>query len=150
VLFEKVGNQAWIDGELNNIGWGAAHLGDYEYAKSCCEKALDTSLRIRPDDHSGIGLILDSLGFIAEQMGRLDDAISYYEQAKARFGINNDRYFAAATYEHIGYPYRALGRLADAREAWQVALRIYRDQQRSVDVERVRDALEGLSDSAGP
>jgi DNA-binding SARP family transcriptional activator len=143
-LFERIGNPAWIASELNNVGWVAAHLGDYEYANSCCEKALEMTRRHRPDDVSITGLVLDSLGYIAGGMGRYRDAVGYYEQARAQFALNDDTYFDAETLDHLGHPYRALGEFDKARETWQAALRLYREHERSADVQRVAGLLDEL------
>ncbi|HJP80074.1 MAG TPA: BTAD domain-containing putative transcriptional regulator [Pseudonocardiaceae bacterium] len=143
-LFERIGNPAWIASELNNVGWVAAHLGDYEYAKSCCEKALEMTRRHRPDDVSITGLVLDSLGYIAGSMGRHRESVAYYEQARAQFALNDDTYFDAETLDHLGYPYRALGEFDKAREAWKAALRLYREHERYTDVHRIQDLLDNL------
>jgi tetratricopeptide (TPR) repeat protein len=147
-LFEKVGYPVWIAGALNNVGWGAANLGEYEYAKECCERALALNRRHQPDDLSLIGTILDSLGFIAAGMGRHRDAIDYYEQARAQFATANDTYFDAETLDHLGHPYLALGEVGKAREAWQAALWLYRGHERSADAQRVQALLNELSGSA--
>lgn len=143
-LFEQIGNPAWIASELNNVGWVAAHLGDYWYARSCCEQALEMTRRYRPDDHSIMGLMLDSLGFIAGGMGQYRDAVDYYEKARVQFAINNDIYFDAETLDHLGHPYRALGEFDKAREAWEAALALYREHERSADVHRIQARLAEL------
>jgi hypothetical protein len=43
--------------------------------------------------------------------------------------------------EHLGQAYDALGKLGDARRTWQLALDLYRAQQRSADVHRVEQLL---------
>ena len=143
-LFEEIGYPVWIANELNNVGWVAAHLGDYEYAKSCCEKALEMNQTHLPDDPSLTGMMLDSLGFIAAGMGRYEDAIGYYEQARAQYASNDDTYFDAETLDHLGHPYRAMGKLDKARETWQAAVRLYREHKRFADVQRIQLLLDEL------
>ena len=143
-LFEQIGYPVWIANELNNVGWVAAHLGDYEYAKSCCEKALKMNHTHLPADPSLTGMMLDSLGFIAAGMGRHEDAIGYYDKARAQYASNDDTYFDAETLDHLGHPYRALGQLDKAREAWQAAMRRYRDHKRFADVQRIQALLDEL------
>jgi DNA-binding SARP family transcriptional activator/Tfp pilus assembly protein PilF len=144
-LFEQTGNPVWIAGGLNNVGWSAAHLGDYDYAKSCCEQALALYRRHRPDDHSGLGHLVDSLGYIANQMGRYEDAIDRYEQARAEYLIAGDVYFDAEVLDMLGSTYRSLGRLDKARESWQQAWQIYHDHQRPVAAQRIADQLAEIS-----
>ncbi|HEY4453601.1 MAG TPA: BTAD domain-containing putative transcriptional regulator [Pseudonocardiaceae bacterium] len=145
VLFERTGNPVWIAGGLNNAGWLAARLGDYEYARSCCDQAIALYRQHQPDDHSGLGHLLDSRGFVATRMGRYEDAIDYYEQARAEYLIAGNVYFDAEALEMLGNTYRALGTLDRARECWQQALQIYRDHQRTVAAQRLAEQLAEIS-----
>ena len=143
-LFEQIGYPVWIANELNNVGWVAAHLGDYEYAKSCCEKALKMNQSHLPADPSLTGMMLDSLGFIAAGMGRYEDAIGYYQRARAQYASSDDTYFDAETLDHLGHPYRALGQFDKARETWQAAKLRYREHKRFADVQRIQALLDEL------
>jgi tetratricopeptide (TPR) repeat protein len=144
-LFEKIGDPLWIASGLNNVGWNAAHLGDHEYAKSCCERAFATYQQHRPDDHSALGYLLDSLGYVANRMGSYGDAIAYYERARAEYVIANNNYFDADALEMLGNTYRALGQLDKARKHWQQAWQIYREHKRSGPGQRVQTLLDETS-----
>ena len=143
-LFEEIGHSPWIAITLNNIGWAAANLGDYEYAQECCEKALGMLQGERPQDPYGLGVLTDTLGFIAAGMGRYRDAIDYYEQARAYHAANKDTYFDAETLDHLGHPYLALGEVDQARAVWQEAARLYREHRRSADLARIQAQLDQL------
>jgi tetratricopeptide (TPR) repeat protein len=144
-LFKQTGNPAWIAGGLNNVGFSSAHLGDHEYAKSCCEQALETYRQHYPEDHSVIGHFLDSLGYIANQMNRYDDAISYYEQARAEYAITNDIYFDADALELLGDTYLKVGQLDKAREYLEQAWQHFHDHKRHTAAQRVQAQLDGLT-----
>ena len=144
-LAEKTGNQQWLAGALMNLAWALANQGDYEDAESYGARSLELRLRYSAEDHVGMGNLLDCLGFTVNGMGRYDEAISYYQSALAEYAINKTVYGDAETFEHLGHPYRSLGRLDEAREAWQQALDLCRQQNRPTDVERIQGLLDELS-----
>lgn len=146
-LFEKIGHPMWICTELMNLAWIAANRGDYDFARSYATRSLEMRLRHGPDDHTGMAALLDCLGFIANGMGRYHEAIDYYERSRARYALNKEAYGDAETLEHLGHPYRALGQSNKARESWEAALRICRDQHRSTDAQRIEELLDELSGS---
>lgn len=146
-LLEEIGNPAWIAATLNNIGFNAAFMGNHEYAKSSCEKALEVFKRSYPEDHSNIGHFLDSLGLIANKMGRYEEAISYYEQARAELAITGDVFFDADALEMLGDSYFMVGQADKAREYLAQARQIYHDHKRFAAAQRVQDRLDGISAS---
>ena len=148
-MWEKIGNPVWIAIGLSNVGWVAAHVGNYEYARSSCERAAQMMRQYQPDDRSSVGHMIDSLGYIAYQMGRYEEAIDYYEQSRAEYAISGDIYFDADALDMLGATYRALGQLDKARECWQQAWQIFHDHQRPVAAQRVADMLDKISADGG-
>jgi tetratricopeptide (TPR) repeat protein len=100
-----------------------------------------------PNDHSGAGLFLDSLGFIANRMGRYDEAIDYYQRARAQFAITGDTYFDADALEMLGDSYLMAGQADKAREYLEQAWKIFHNHKRLIGEQRVQDRLDGISAS---
>jgi tetratricopeptide (TPR) repeat protein len=146
-LAEQIGHPLWISIGMINLAWTSANLGDFGFAEPLAEQALELHLREAGDNHTGTGNMLDCLGFIANGTGRYDEAIARYQQARAHFAIIHDAYYDAETLEHLGHPHRALGQFDQASEAWAAALRLCRDQHRSVDAQRIEGLLAELSGS---
>ncbi|HEY4460315.1 MAG TPA: BTAD domain-containing putative transcriptional regulator [Pseudonocardiaceae bacterium] len=144
-LFEKVGNLFWVSSEMTNLGWLAANRGDFDYAKTLVERSLEIRGQQNLEDHAGDGNLVDCLGFIANGMGRYDEAIDYYQQARALYARSHDSYDDPETLEHLGHPLRSLGRIEETRAAWEAALRACREQQRATDAQRIEGLLAELS-----
>ena len=142
---EQIGDPIWIADEATNLGRIAADRGDFEYAKPLAERALEIRRQQNLGEHAGTGALLDILGFVANGMGRYQEAIDCYEQARAVYARNDNTYHDAETLEHIGHPLRALGRVDEARAAWKAALRVCREQRRPIDVGRIEGLLAELS-----
>ena len=143
-LAEQSGNPVWLSAELNHIAWIAANLGEFEYAKPHGDRALELRVQYPGVDTLNTGNIQDCLGFIANGMGEYEQAIRYYEQARANYALTSSLLSDLVTLEHLGHPYLALGKPDKAREVWEAALRVRRDQQRFADVARIQALLDGL------
>jgi DNA-binding SARP family transcriptional activator len=144
-LFEKIGNPAWSSIAMINIVWIMTNRGDHENAMPLAEKVLAMQRRHAPDDHTGLGNILDCLGFIANGMGRYRQAIDYYQQARAQYALTTNVLTDLETLEHLGHPHRSLGELAEAREAWEAALRLSQEHRRLDEAQRLTRLLAELS-----
>jgi DNA-binding SARP family transcriptional activator/tetratricopeptide (TPR) repeat protein len=125
---------------LNNVGWSAAQLGDYDLARSHCEDAL--ALNRRDHHREGEAATLDSLGYIAHHTGHHAQAVDYYRQALALFRDLGNAYEEANTLDNLGHPYAALGEYEQAHQVWQNALDLYRSQRRTTDAARLQRNLE--------
>ncbi|WP_243794721.1 tetratricopeptide repeat protein [Saccharopolyspora gloriosae] len=130
---------------LNEVGWYSAKLGDFDTGHDHCSIALQRSREA--GDRSGTGSALLSLGYIAEQTGRSADAVILYEKSLELFRELGDTSSEADLLEHLGHSLLASDPRR-AREAWEGALALYAAQHRRTDAERLRSALDSLSDAA--
>lgn len=104
---------------LNALGYTLADRTDrHAEAYDLIKRALDAS----PDDF----FILDSMGWVLYRLGRLDEAVSYLERARA---LRNDPEVAA----HLGEVLWMLGRKDDARQIWNTALEKHPKDSRILD-----------------
>jgi hypothetical protein len=69
---------------------------------------------------------------------------THYLQALVLYRTLGYVYEVANTLDNIGHPHTALGQHCEAREAWQVALELYREQGRDDDAARVQRQLDDL------
>jgi tetratricopeptide (TPR) repeat protein len=127
---------------LSVMGWFAGHLGDYDIAHAHCQAGL--ALNRAHHDAVGEASTLDSLGYIAHHSGRHQEAVDYYQLALARYWELGDSYEATDTLDRLGQPYLALHEPERARTVWRDALRLYREQGRTEDENRVRRQLDAL------
>ncbi|WP_433260637.1 BTAD domain-containing putative transcriptional regulator [Actinosynnema sp. CS-041913] len=145
-LVRGLDRPVWEADALNQVGWFAARLGDYDTARAHCQAAL--ALHRRHPDPGGEATALDSLAYIAHHTDDHHQAIAYYRQALilARGLRNTNR--TANTLDHLGHPHAALGHHDHAREVWREALELYRGQGRHDDAVRVQRQLDALDDLA--
>jgi len=106
--------------------------------------ALD--LQQKGNDQDGMAATLDSLGFIAHQLGDSHQALDYFGQALTIFRDLGNRYQMADTLLNIGDVHRDLGAPAECRRFWREALALYRSQHRATKVELVEQRLRDLAD----
>lgn len=110
---------------LNALGYTLADRTDrYVEAHALIQRALAAS----PNDF----FILDSMGWVLYRLGRLEEAVTYLEKARA---LRNDPEVAA----HLGEVLWMLGRQDDARQIWNTAL-----EQHPQDT-RILDAIKRLA-----
>jgi Flp pilus assembly protein TadD len=110
---------------LNALGYTLADRTDrHAEALALIERALTAS----PNDF----FILDSMGWVLYRLGRLEEAVTWLEKARA---LRNDPEVAA----HLGEVLWVLGRRDDARQVWNTAL-----EQHPKD-SRILDAIERLA-----
>ncbi|MEV8442672.1 tetratricopeptide repeat protein [Actinosynnema sp. NPDC051121] len=99
---------------LNQVGWHAARLGDFDTARDHCRAAL--ALHRHHHNPTGEADTLDSLGFIAHRSGDHRQAVDHYHQALALRRTLNNTYEVAETLDNVGHPHAALGQ--HERAAW--------------------------------
>jgi tetratricopeptide (TPR) repeat protein len=79
--------------------------------------------------------ILDSLGWVLFRQGRYQDAVAQLEKAARDMGDQPD---TAEVYDHLGDAYAKVGRVENARQAWNKALQLKSD----LDPGPIRKKLE--------
>jgi tetratricopeptide (TPR) repeat protein len=127
---------------LNAVGWYAAHLGEYDTARTHCQAAL--TLHRHHHDLHGQADTLDSLGYIEYRSGHHQNAINLYHHAHSLRRDHGYTYEIANTLDGLGHPYAALGEHEQARTVWQEAWQMYREQGRTTDAQRVQQQLANL------
>lgn len=123
---------------LDLVCWCYAKLGRYRQAAAHGEAALALYRDI--DDDGGAATALDSLGYTAHHAGHHEQALTYYDQALALFRGAN-LYHEANTLERVGDAHAYLSHHTEAVAAWRRCLRLYRQQDRTADIRRVRHRL---------
>lgn len=104
---------------LNALGYTLADRTDrHAEALALIERALAAS----PNDF----FILDSMGWVLYRLGRLEEAVTWLEKARA---LRNDPEVAA----HLGEVLWVLGRRDDARQVWNTALELHPKDSRILD-----------------
>jgi tetratricopeptide (TPR) repeat protein len=133
---------------LNQVGWYAARLNDFDTARDHCQAAL--SLHRTHHNPEGEAATLDSLGLIAHRTGDQQQAVDHYQQARILYRALGDTYRVADTLDNAGHPHIALGQHDQARAVWQEALELYREQGRDEDAARVQQQLADLALATEP
>jgi tetratricopeptide (TPR) repeat protein len=82
---------------------------------------------------------VDSLGWVLYRRDKVEEARKELERA-AHLPDGED----PVIWEHLGEVYHHLGRAAEARHAWEHALRLYEQGDRRVDEDRCRELREKL------
>lgn len=110
---------------MNALGYTLAdRTARFDEAYQLIKGALELS----PNDF----YILDSMGWVLYRLGRLEEAVTHLEKARA---LRNDPEVAA----HLGEVLWVMGRQQDARKVWESALELHpRD-------EKILDAIERLT-----
>lgn len=118
-------------------------------AEDMIRKALevDRSQRRRnpnltPDDDKDNAAYVDSLGWVLFRRGQVEDAKKELERAVVLDGGEDPVIF-----DHLGDVYQRLRRTADAMEAWQRALDLYKEGVRGNEEERVRDLQRKIEEA---
>jgi len=118
---------------LNNLGYYLAERGErLEEALELIRRAVN----IEPNN----GAFLDSLGWVYFQMGQLDEAERYLEQAV----LYQPR--DATIHEHLGDLHQRRGRLEQALHAYERALQLATESR---ERERLQQKLEKLRQAMG-
>ncbi|WP_169313897.1 AfsR/SARP family transcriptional regulator [Stackebrandtia nassauensis] len=132
---------------LNAVGWYNALLGDYDAARVHCEEALRI-LRDVDAEAPTICDVLDSLGYIAQHVGRYTEAVDYQNKALAALKEGWGEGSRPKMYERLGDIHRAGGSGHEARDAWRRALDLYTSQHRGEAADAVAAKLADLSTDA--
>ncbi|MFD9889779.1 ATP-binding protein [Amycolatopsis sp. NPDC059027] len=147
-LFGNAHDPVWEADALNHVGWFSARLGQLTYASAPCEYAL-TVFR---EHHAreGEASALDILGYIAHLTEENDSALDHYEHALNLRRELGSTYLEAETLVRIGDLHATLGRLPQARHAWQRARTIYQNQHRTAQADNIQRKLVASQDNQVP
>jgi DNA-binding SARP family transcriptional activator/tetratricopeptide (TPR) repeat protein len=141
-LLQTTDEPVWEAGTLTQMGLYAARLGDHDNARAYCQAALATYQR--HDDPTGIADAALSLGYVEQRTGDHHQAIGHYGQALAVFRAIGNVYQSADMLERLGHSCAALDQNDRARDFWQQAVELYRQQERTQEAERVQCRLDVL------
>jgi tetratricopeptide (TPR) repeat protein len=125
----------------NAVGRYSASLGQLTNALEHCTVAL--RLFRRHGDHDGEAVTINSLGYIAHRAGRLQEALSLYQQALGMFKGSKNVYNEPLTLGWMAEVYALLGDTVRARASWERALHLYEVHGISAG-ERIRKHLAAL------
>jgi DNA-binding SARP family transcriptional activator/tetratricopeptide (TPR) repeat protein len=116
----EAGNARGEAAMLTSLGSRLLFLQSYEEARAHCESAL--ALFAAEGDRHGLGLARRNLAVADTMRGRLDSALSGYEQARRDLHDAGDPYMEAAALRGMAQVHIELGRLGDARPQLEQAL----------------------------
>ncbi|GAA2696668.1 MULTISPECIES: tetratricopeptide repeat protein [Actinosynnema] len=135
-LYAAAGNRVGEGHALNGMARCHAELGELGEARRCCEDALRAHRR--EGNKSGSLVALDNLGFIEQRMGRGDAAVRAYRDALVLCSEGGHSFYEAVILEHLGLALVEQGEGDEARATLLRAVRLYEEQHRLVDVDRLR------------
>jgi DNA-binding SARP family transcriptional activator/tetratricopeptide (TPR) repeat protein len=141
-LYRTVDQPVWEADMLHVVGSCAARLGHYATARADCQAAL--ALHRRYGHLTGEADTLHSLGSIEHRTGHYRRAVDHYLGALTLRRALGNTYQAADTLDQLAHAHAALDRQPQARAAWQQALDLYRQHDRTEDAERVEGRLRSL------
>ncbi|SDF37672.1 DNA-binding transcriptional activator of the SARP family [Lentzea fradiae] len=129
--FRAAGSEVREAESLNEVGWRYACLGRYAEARAFCEEAM--LLNGKLGHAEGSAATLDSLAHIAHHDGRHSDAVTHYRDALEVYRELDNSVEQATVLEHLGDVHAAAGEVELAREQWERALALYREQGRTAE-----------------
>ena len=95
-IFQKLDNKWYICNILNNIGLTYCDKGDYNLSM----KYLEESLKLWEQYSFTIGALLDSLIYVAIEMGDLRRAQKYFKRLEDRYNQKKDDAFRKLLYQY--------------------------------------------------
>ncbi|CCH34282.1 hypothetical protein BN6_70470 [Saccharothrix espanaensis DSM 44229] len=126
---------------LHVLGRCHTRAGEHDQAHACFERSV--ALHRADNDLFGEVEMLDCLGESARRAG-LPGAVAHHRQALELHGRVGITRFWADALDHLALAHLADGDHDQAREAWQEALDLYREQRREEDATRVQQQLHDL------
>ena len=131
---------------LNNIGHALLGLRRPGEALGYLGRALE--IRQATGNRYGQGITESTLGDACRELSRFEDAVAHYERARAALEETaRDHADQADVLYGLGIALDALGRCAEARDAWLTAVRIF-DRYSDPRAAELRAWLPGPEDPA--
>jgi tetratricopeptide (TPR) repeat protein len=100
-------------------------------------------------DHSGEGITLNNLGYLADSLGQKDEARSYYQQALVIYRQIGDRAAQGAILNNLGGLTNSLGQKDEARSYFEQALAAKREVGNRASEGITLNNLGSLADDLG-
>ena len=143
-IHTSLGEQPQVGIVLNNIGHALLGLRRPGEALGYLGRAL--VIRQATGNRYGQGITESTLGDACRELGRFEDAVEHYEQARAALEETaRDHADQADVLYGLGIALDALGRAAEARDAWLTAVRIF-DRYSDPRAAELRGRLAGPED----
>jgi class 3 adenylate cyclase/tetratricopeptide (TPR) repeat protein len=137
-LCRAIGNRTIEALTLGNLGWDALVLGDYAAGRAYGEQSLALARQL--GDKYNEAASLSNLGLLLHQMNEQTAALEHSQQALALAQAAGYRALCAEAQTHAGHSLAALGRGAEAAQAYQAAEALYRQVEQP---DRACEALAG-------
>jgi CHAT domain-containing protein/tetratricopeptide (TPR) repeat protein len=143
----KAGDTAREARLLTSIGLAAWRLGEYSEARSIGERALALKLtaRLEPDLFKSY----NALGLLANDEGRLDDALTLYQSAANAARATGDHISLAKSANNIALVQVARGQFVQARAGYLEAIRVGRLAGQALIEGRAQSNLAALDIQLG-
>lgn len=141
-IYRAAGHRYGQANSLNAVGWQHAQLGDHQQALACCREAIDIHREV--GDRPGEADTWDSLGYVHHQLGEYAEAVTCFRQAIELYRGAGNRYVEAITLISLGETHCAAGDPDATREAWQAALTLFDELERSDSADQTRARLQAL------
>ncbi|WP_194904063.1 tetratricopeptide repeat protein [Catenulispora rubra] len=121
---ERLDDQAWLAGALNDLGFVQVLTGDFVAAAGAHEQALELFGQL--DDRLGQAKALNNLGFVHFMTDDYVEAVQAQEQALDLFRQLGDRRGQAGALNELGRVQHVTGDYAAATRAQEQALDLFR------------------------
>lgn len=139
--------EEWLEQVLDEFPTDVGAMNDLGYLWADQGKHLQRALRMtraavaaEPENAA----YRDSLGWALYRLGRYEEALRELEQAAGRESPD------PVILDHLGDVYLAVGRVADARQTWQRALKALEQGEDPAKVEALRAKLQATPESPVP
>lgn len=144
---DNVQAEEWLEQVLDEFPRDVGAMNDLGYLWADQGKHLQRALRMtraavaaEPDNAA----YRDSLGWVLYRLGRYDEALRELEQAASKESPD------PVILDHLGDAYLAIGRVADARQTWQRALKALEQGEDPAKVEALRAKLQTTLEPSVP
>ncbi len=139
VIWRRIGSDAGLADELNDLGFHLYTLGEYDEAMRCFQEALALSRQTGLRQAEAISLI--NLGEMTCDLGLLDQATHYLEAGNQMAHALGDGFLTAYSLEALGLVQRAQKRYAEAAVTIKSALELATTQKSDFQLGRYRSSL---------
>ena len=126
--------------------WHLRDIGDRAVARTVLETAIQQKRTRRSEPDLLLALMLNTLGTITWELGSLDDAWPYYEEALAirRHIVGENHTLTAQSLQNLAILYARTGRIEEAGAHYLQALEVYNSIEPS-DLKQIGNTLYNLA-----